>query len=69
MYIKFIKKHSVGIKEGLVAKVNESFGEKMLNDGYAKKSSEKDFETFKAKHYGTEEKKTPSKKGKKKVKS
>ena len=70
MYIKFIKRHSIGIKEGVVAKVNPTFGERMLNDGYAEKSTEEEFESFKSKHYGVETKEEkPKKKGKKKVKS
>ena len=54
MYIKFIKRHSIGIREGVVAKVNPSFGERMLEDGYAEASTESEFNEFKKVHYGGE---------------
>ncbi len=69
MYIKFIKRHSIGIKEGIVAKVNESFGARMLKDGYAEESNEKEFESFKAKNYGVTEVEKPKQKSNKKAKS
>jgi len=65
MYIKFIKTHSVGIKEGVVAKVNPPFGERMLADGYAVESNENGFDEFKKAHYGG---KVPVEKKKKTVK-
>lgn len=71
MYIKFIKRHSIGIKKGVVAKVNPKFGEKMVADGYAETSNESAFEDFKKVHYGIEEvkvekvEKKPKKKAKK----
>ena len=68
MYIKFIKRHSIGIKEGIVAKVNPSFGERMLKEEYAEASTEEDFNEFKKVHYGGEEKVEKKKKSVKKKK-
>ena len=46
MYIKFIKDHKSGISKGDVKKVYEDFGLRMIEEGFAKESNEKEFNSF-----------------------
>lgn len=46
MYIEFIKPHKAGIEAGRICFVSESFSDKMIDEGYAKKTTKKAYESY-----------------------
>jgi len=49
-YVKFIKEHSAGIKEGTITKLDQKRFDKFSEQGYVKEITEKEFEEHKKKN-------------------
>lgn len=45
-FIKFTKPHDIGIEKGEIKKVPTKFAERMVKEGYAKESTENEYEKF-----------------------
>ena len=46
MIVKFVKTHKIGIQEGVVKKLDEKIANRFIEEGYAKKSNEKEYKAY-----------------------